>query len=282
MGGLYSSLITSQLWLLADTGSIIQLLLIGYAAKCYYGLMDTLAVFPPLKPNIVLGVAAHPDDLDFGASGTVARFASAGAQVYYLILTDGSKGSADETITSAALIKLRQAEQRVAAEALGIKEVFFLNYEDAALEVTQALKKDIVRYIRKLTPDVVITMDPSMLYDVARGFINHPDHRAAGQATVDAVYPLARDRLTFPDLLVSEGLQPHNVKTLLLNNFEKQNYYVDISETIEQKLSALAAHASQMPNLEATQDMMRQMATKAGRHVGGQYAEGFLRLDIAG
>ena len=245
------------------------------------GYMDNTTAFPPLKPSCVLGIAAHPDDLDFGSSGTIARFVSEGARACYLIITDGSKGSADESITSEGLIKLRQAEQQAAAQVLGVKEVVFLNYEDGALEVTQALKKDIVRVIRQLAPDLVITMDPSMLYYAARGFINHPDHRAAGQAVLDAIYPLARDRLSFPDLLASEGLRPHKVKTVLLTNFEEQNYFVDISSTIEQKMSALAAHTSQMPHLEETQAMMRQIAAQAGRHVGGQYAEGFLRLDIA-
>ena len=237
--------------------------------------------FDPLRPKVVLGVAAHPDDLDFGASGSVAAFVNEGAEAYYLILTDGSKGSADKTISSEDLIKKRQSEQRAAGKLLGLKDVFFLGYEDGGLQVSMAVKRDIVRIIRQVRPDIVITMDPSILYVIERGFINHPDHRAAGQATLDAVFPLARDHLAFPELL-AEGLEPHKVETLLLTNFETQNYYVDISSAIDKKMGALAAHVSQMPNLSQTQGWMRDMAAKAGSHIGAQYAEGFLRIDVRG
>lgn len=226
-----------------------------------------------------MGVAAHPDDLDFGASGTMARYAAEGATAYYLILTDGSKGSDDPNISSPELIKIRQAEQRAAAKTLGVKDVFFLSYEDGALEVSLDLKQDIVRIIRRVKPDVVVTMDPAMLYSVERGFINHPDHRAAGQAALDAVYPLARDRLTFPELM-AEGLEPHKTSSVLLVNFDQQNFFVDITDTIEQKMQALAAHASQMPDLAETQAFMRALAARAGTQAGTKYAEGFLRLDV--
>ena len=156
-----------------------------------------------LKPKVVLGVAAHPDDLDFGASGTMAGFAKNGAAVHYLIVTDGSKGSSDTKLSSADLIKIREKEQRKAVKAIGGKSVTFLGYPDGELEVTMALKKDIVKVIRTLKPDVVITMDPSMLYSAKRGFINHPDHRAAAQATLDSVFPLARDHMVFPEILAN-------------------------------------------------------------------------------
>jgi LmbE family N-acetylglucosaminyl deacetylase len=237
--------------------------------------------FQPLKPRVVLGVAAHPDDLDFGASATFAKFVAAGSKAYYLILTDGSKGTADKNLSVDELVKKRQAEQRAAGQALGLTDVFFLAYEDAALQVTLELKRDIVRVIRQLKPDVVVTMDPSVLYSAERGFINHPDHRAAGQATLDAVFPLARDHLSFPEL-AAEGLEPHKVGTLLLTNFDKQNYFVDVSDTIEKKMQALASHISQMHDLERTRGWMRDMAAQAGRHVGAQYAEGFMRIDVDG
>lgn len=235
--------------------------------------------FSPLEPKIVLGVAAHPDDLDFGASGTLASFAAAGAQVHYLLLTDGGKGSSDPTITPQQLIPIRQAEQRAAIAAIGGDSVEFLNYPDGQLEVTQELKKAIVKTIRTIKPDLVVTMDPSVLYSAARGFINHPDHRAAGQATLDAVFPLARDHLSFPELFAA-GLAPHQVKTLLLINFDKSNFNVNISATIDQKMSALAAHSSQMPDLASTQQWVRGLAAKAGQSSGYQYAEAFMRIDI--
>lgn len=237
--------------------------------------------FSELKPKVVLGVAAHPDDLDFGASGALAAFAAAGASVYYLLLTDGSKGTADRTVASADLVKTRQDEQRAAVQAIGGKDVEFLDYPDGELEVTMALKRDIIKAIRKLKPDVVVTMDPSVLYSADRGMINHPDHRAAGQATLDAVYPLARDHLSFPDLYDS-GHEPHKVSTILLINFNEQNYTVDISATIDLKMKALEAHSSQMADLAKTQAMMRDIASQIGAASGFNYGEGYMRIDIPG
>ncbi len=232
-----------------------------------------------LTPKVVLGVAAHPDDLDFGASGSMAKWAKDGADVYYLILTDGSKGSDDPNITSEELIKTRQDEQRAAANAVGAKDVFFLGYPDAYLEVTMNLKRDICRVIRKVKPDVVITTDPTILFDAERGFINHSDHRAAGQATIDSVFPMARDRLTFPEL-TKEGLMPHKVSNLLLAAFGGGTFYVDITETIENKMKALAAHASQMPNITETQERMRIFAKNTGGKMGVSYGEGFTRIKL--
>jgi LmbE family N-acetylglucosaminyl deacetylase len=144
------------------------------------------------------------------------------------------------------------------------------------------VKRDITRIIRKIKPDVVVTMDPSMLYDAERGFINHPDHRAAGQAALDAVYPLARDHMSFPELYQNERLQPHNVATVLLTNFDKQNFFMDITGCMDTKIAALAAHASQVPDLAATEEWIKQMAEKSGQLSGEsyKYAEGFIRVDI--
>src|SRR6476469_865369 len=161
--------------------------------------------FSELKPNVVLGVAAHPDDLDFGAGGTMARFARQGAEVQYLILTDGSAGSSDREISPVELVKMREAEQRDAVRAIGGKDVEFLGYPDGRLEVTMDVKRNIVKSIRRVKPDVLVIFDPSMIYSAKRGFINHPDHRAASQAALDAVFPLARDHLSFPELM-AEGL----------------------------------------------------------------------------
>jgi LmbE family N-acetylglucosaminyl deacetylase len=235
-------------------------------------------VHEPLHPQVVLGVGAHPDDLDFMAGGSLASFAAEGAQVYYLILTDGSRGSADLSADSQALVATRKAEQDAAVKATGAAGSEFLDYTDGQLEITMELKKDIIRVIRKLKPDVVITFDPSMIYYAERGFINHPDHRAAGQATLDAVFPLARDHLSFPELL-AEGYEPHKVKTVLLSNFEKQDFFIDISHTIDAKVAALAAHASQMPNMAATEALIREMAANTGSKTGTSYAGGFVRID---
>jgi LmbE family N-acetylglucosaminyl deacetylase len=231
-------------------------------------------------PKIVLGIAAHPDDLDFGSAGTVAAWAANGAKVYYLILTNGNKGSADLHADPEALSEMRRQEQREAAKILGVTEVFFCDYEDGCLTVNMDVKRDIARVIRKVRPDAVITMDPSMLYDADRGFINHPDHRAAGQSALDAIYPLARDHLSFPELYNDEGLEPHNVETVYLTNFQRQNCYIDITESFDKKIDALKAHDSQIPDMAVTANFMRDIAMRTGEQCGVQLAEGFLRIDV--
>jgi LmbE family N-acetylglucosaminyl deacetylase len=235
--------------------------------------------FDPLKPKIVLGVAAHPDDLDFGASGTMAALAAAGAEVHYLILTDGSRGTEDEKLTPKQLSDMRHKEQEDALKALGGVKVHFLDYTDGQLEVTMDLKKDIVKVIRTVKPDVVITMDPSVLYSAGRGFINHPDHRAAGQATLDAVYPLARDHLSFHELYL-EGYKPHKTNTVLLTNFDKHNYIVDITNTFDKKIEALKSHASQISDIDRIEGWMRESAEKVGAESGYTLGEGFMRIDL--
>ena len=232
-----------------------------------------------LNPKVVLGVAAHPDDLDFGASGTMAGFAKNGADVHYLIVTDGSKGSSDPNLTSAALIKMREKEQRNAVKAIGGKSVTFLGYPDGMLEITMDLKKDIVKVIRELKPDIVITMDPSMLYSSKRGFINHPDHRAAAQATLDSVFPLARDHLVFPDLF-ADGYLPHKTPTVLLTSFDHNNFVVDITDTFDDKIAALKAHTSQIGDINEIKKWLGEMSETIGKPSGYKYGEGFVRIDL--
>lgn len=234
--------------------------------------------FTSLTPNIVLGIAAHPDDLDVGAGGALAYYASQGAAVHYLILTDGGKGSDDPTMSSSQLTQIRHAEQQTALEAIGGKTVQFLDYPDGELEVTMELKKRIVKTIRSIKPDVVITMDPTVIYSADMGIINHPDHRAAGQATLDAVFPLARDRLTFPELL-TEGYEPHKVGTVLMVNFNEGNFTVDITESFDTKIKALQAHVSQFGAIDGS-GWIRDMAVASGKIAGYQLAERFMRIDI--
>ena len=237
--------------------------------------------FSDLKPKVVLGIAAHPDDLDFSSSGTMAKFAQNGAEIYYLILTDGSQGSADYDASPLELAKIREAEQRSALKVIGSEpeNVTFLGYPDGALQITMEVKKDVVKVIRTVKPDVVVTMDPSVLYSSLRGFIHHPDHRAAGQIALDAVFPLARDHMAFPQLF-SEGFLPHKVKTILLTNFEKHNYFVDVSSTIDIKVAALKEHASQVPDIEKAEAMIKQWSSTMGKEAGYQYAEAFMRIDV--
>jgi LmbE family N-acetylglucosaminyl deacetylase len=235
--------------------------------------------FTPLAPKVVLGIAAHPDDLDFGAGGTLAAFAKQGAAVYYLQLTDGGKGSSDPHMTSDRIRDIREQEQHDACNIIGGKEVHFLRHPDGELSVTLELKEQIVRVIRSLKPDVVITTDPTMVYDERYGIINHTDHRAAGQAALDAVYPLARDHLAFPHL-AKEGLAPHKVKTVLLTNFSHHNFYVDIANVLDIKLAAVRAHASQIKDLADPNKMFTDVAARNGQAANCTYAEGFVRLDM--
>lgn len=234
----------------------------------------------PLRPKIVLGIAAHPDDLDFYAGGTLAAYAKQGAAVYYLVLTDGGKGSADRTAQPAELRDRRRAEQRQAAKALGVRDVFFQDYPDGGLENSREVKREVVKIIRQVKPDVVITFDPTVSYVVQEGQINHSDHRAAGQAALDAVYPLARDHLSYPELL-AEGYEPHNTATVLLMNIaQPPTFVVDITDTIDAKFTALGMHASQSA-LQKMKDTMRTQAAKVGKPYGYAFAEPFVRIDVA-
>lgn len=234
--------------------------------------------------TILLAIGAHPDDLEAIAGGTVAKLAHQGAEVYYLILTDGCRGTADPTVVPEDLVAARRQEQLAAAELLGVREVFFLDNKDCELQAGQELEKTIVSYIRQLKPDVVLTFDPTMLYDAELQMVNHPDHRVCGQAVIDAVFPLARDCLSYPELVNTESqpLQPHKVKTLLLSNSERQQYFVDISDTIDLKIRALASHTSQMPAMQDDISFFRDQAADLGDKLDCEYAEGFVRLDIRG
>ena len=238
-----------------------------------------MANFTDYTPTRVLAVGAHADDIDFSASGSIARWAAQGCDVHYLVVTDGSSGSADPAVSTKELIRLRETEQRQAAKLLGATDVRFLGYPDGMLVNSVELRRDIVRVIRQLQPDTVIVFDPTLVYSSEIGFINHPDHRAVGQATLDAVFPLARDHLSFPDLYDKEKLEPHKVEHVLLVNLEKANYYVDITDYFETKLKGLFAHTSQVSDTTAIRTMLTQRAKAMGKHIHTTYAEGFMRID---
>lgn len=229
--------------------------------------------------RIILGVGAHMDDLDFSCSGTIAKWVKEGAQAYYLILTDGSRGQEDLNISSQQLTNTRQAEQRAAAGVLGIKDVFFGDFEDGNLVNNDDVRLFIVRFIRQIQPTTVITWDPTFVYDEKTGSINHPDHRNCGQATLDAVYPYARNSRSYPELL-DEGLEIHKVRELLLRNSTKANFYVDITDTFETKLQALRCHISQFEDIESSLARVGARAKETGQEAGFEYAEGFVRIEI--
>lgn len=220
-----------------------------------------------------LVVAAHPDDTEFGAAGSVALWARDGWDVYYLICTDGSKGSEDPEMRPEKLVPLRRDEQRAAAAVLGVKDVFFLDHVDGELTYTREFARDVVRAIRTIKPHTVVTSDTNQI--VRNFFINHPDHRCVGEVTLDAVYPLARNRPTFPELL-DEGLEPFSAKEVLLWSSSDVNHKVDISEVIELKLEALRQHVSQFENMEMSLDQIKQFWKEGD----DRYMENFRRIPI--
>lgn len=229
------------------------------------------------EPTRVLTVTAHPDDTEFGFGGTIARWTDEGRLVWYCVATNGDKGTADRTITPKQLAVIRQAEQRAAAKALGVQEVFFLGYPDGELEDTRELLGKIVRVIRQVRPHVVITMNP---YPVTR-FVQHRDHRIAGLVTTDAVYPYARDHLHFPEHL-AEGLEPHKVAELYISGTESPDTFVDISNYIDRKIEALRCHRSQMEGTESSDfgERFRLTASRAGEPFGVPMAETFRRIQL--
>lgn len=230
-------------------------------------------------PDRVLVVAAHPDDIEFGAAGTVARWIGEGAEVRYLLLTRGDKGSDDPHTDPAALAATREREQRAAAAELGVSQVDFLDEPDGQVEPSLRLRELITRHIRAFRPEVVMTHDPTVLF-VNNEWINHPDHRATGMVVVDAVFPTARDPLNFPEHLAA-GLQPWKVAELFLWSTNEANQLVDIGATLDRKVAALGAHASQFRDFSETDRWLRRGAEELGERAGYRAAEGFRRVMLA-
>jgi LmbE family N-acetylglucosaminyl deacetylase len=220
-------------------------------------------------------IVAHPDDAEFLVAGTAALWAADGTEVTYVIVTNGDKGSEDPSMTSEQLAALREDEQRRAAAGLGVKEVLFLGYEDGLLQHTLDLRRDLTRVIRRHRPHTVVTFDPTVRF-ITDNYPNHPDHRAAGDAAVDAVFPAARDRLTFPELL-EEGLEPHKVKELWLGAGASANHWVDIEPVLEKKIAALREHPSQLGEFPLD-EFIPEMAKGQAQGSPYTYAESFRRV----
>ena len=228
-------------------------------------------------PERALVVVAHADDIEFGMAGTITRWTDAGANVTYCIITDNSAGSNEPGADLAALVETRKREQIASAKVCGVEDVRFLCYQDGILQPTMALRKEITRIIREVRPQVVITLDPTTVFAIGNGYINHPDHRAAGEAAIYAVFPSAGTRPIFPELL-DEGYEPHNVDLLYLTiNLESQ-VVVDISDVIDRKAEALRCHKSQLGEEAIT--MVRKWNEEAGKEHGYGYAESFRVIDL--
>ena len=221
----------------------------------------------------VMVIAAHPDDPEFGCAGTVVKWAQAGKKITYVLLTSGDKGSHDPNLRPGRLAALREEEQRAAARELGVEQVIFLRYPDGLLENNLELRRQLSSVIRQHQPHIVLTIDPWRPYQL------HPDHRAAGQAALDAIYA-AREWHIFPEQLVGD-VEPWRVEEAYLFWTHDADYWEDISQCIETRISALARHASQVGlNTEKLAERIRKWTREMGQEPGYEYAEGFKRFQF--
>ena len=228
------------------------------------------------KPAQVMVVTPHPDDAEYGVAGTVARWVSEGREVIYVVCTNGDKGASDTNMKPEELARIREEEQMAAASLLGVREVIFLRHPDQGLEDTPEFRKELVRLIRMYRPETVVTADPY------RRYVWHRDHRIIGQVILDAVFPYARDRLSYPDL-IEEGLHPHKVREILFWASENANYRSDITDAFQLKLAALRCHKSQVGHvsLQELEERLKQRHEMLAEGEDFQLAEAFHRVEIS-
>ncbi|MBI4338166.1 MAG: PIG-L family deacetylase [Chloroflexi bacterium] len=225
-------------------------------------------------PERVLVVVAHPDDLDFGSAGTIAKWTRSGCQIAYVICTNGDKGTSDPEMTSERLAAIREVEQTAAAHVLGVEELVFLRYPDGGLEDTPEFRGKVVREIRRWRPEVVITTEP-----YPRRF-SHRDHRIAGLVATDACFPYCRDRLHYPEHL-AEGLMPHKVRSVLYTGADQDaEVVVDVTDTIDLKLQALLCHKSQIKDPQDLEKRIKEWAGRFQEPLGIKYGEGFRKVEF--
>jgi LmbE family N-acetylglucosaminyl deacetylase len=220
----------------------------------------------------ILVIVAHPDDVDFGAAGTVARWTDAGIDVSYCVVTNGEAGGSDLSVPRDEMVRVRQSEQTAAAKQVGVHDLHFLGYPDGRVEPTIGLRRDLARVIRLLRPDRVLCQSPDRNY--IRMGVSHPDHRAVGSASLDAVYPDSRNPFAFPELLAEEKLEPWTVREVWIAGTAAPTHYVDITETFGRKLAALRSHVSQIKDPQGLEEMLRGWLGRAA--VQGGLAEGRL------
>ncbi|HEU5325344.1 MAG TPA: PIG-L deacetylase family protein [Candidatus Limnocylindria bacterium] len=228
----------------------------------------------PLERALV--VISHPDDAEFGAAPTIAMLTRAGVRVDYVVTTDGSKGTEDRDVAPQQLAATRMAEQRDAADILGVTDIVHLGYPDGYLTPSLDLRRDITRQIRRYRPDLVITQNPQRRLD-HNPFIGHPDHLATGEATLASVYPAARDHLNFPELYSDEQLEPWKVRQVLLTGVEEPNLWLDVSETFDVGIRSILAHVSQV-DPGTVEERMRERARIIGEPQGIGLAQAFLSI----
>ena len=236
--------------------------------------LDRHELISPLERALV--VISHPDDGEFGAGPTIAFLTRAGVRVDYVVTTDGARGTEDPDVTPEQLAATRTAEQRAAADILGVTDIVHLGYADGYLQPTLELRRDITRQIRRFRPDLVITQNPQRRLD-HNPFIGHPDHLATGEATLASVYPAARDHLNFPELWTEERLEPWKVRQVLLTGVEEPNLWIDVADTFEIGMAAILAHQSQVDPDDVT-ERMRERARTVGEPQGIGLAQAFLSV----
>ena len=225
-------------------------------------------------------VIAHADDAEYGCSGTVAKLCAEGWDMTYVLCTDGSKGSSDREISEKELSKARRVEQINAGKVIGLRDVAFLGYSDSYLEPTLSLRKDIAREIRRYKPDVVICQYPLRTLDGGWG-VGHPDHLAAGEAALAAVFPTARDHMTFPELL-EEGFEPHKVAEVWIMGHPEPDVFIDVTDHVETAVKALAEHKSQTGGrpYEEMLPRMKEWRRRGSVGRGMLYSESFKRISF--
>ncbi len=237
----------------------------------------------PVAVERALVVVAHPDDVDFGSAGTISQWTDGGIAVTYCIVTDGDAGGFDPDVPRGEIAGIRQAEQRAAAKEVGVDDVVFLGYPDGQLEVSFDLRRDISRVIRQVRPQRVLLQSPERSWERIYG--SHPDHMAAGEAALCAVYPDARNPFTHL-VLASEGLEAWSVTEVWVqsNGGTQANTYVDITDSFDRKVAALRRHVSQTSHMDDLEDMLREwngMNAKAGGLAEGRLAEAYRVLNTA-
>jgi LmbE family N-acetylglucosaminyl deacetylase len=226
--------------------------------------------------NSVLVIMAHPDDAEFCCGATVSQMTNEGATVTYIVLTNGDKGNHNLSITVPELVKTRMAEQRAAAELLGVKEVIFMGEEDGFLEPNRELRRRLVRHIRKIKPDLIICQNPD-LHFMGDRYINHPDHRNAGLAVIEAVFPAAGNPMFFPDLL-AERYEPHSIRELWICMVPEPDHKIDITDLLDLKIQALRQHTSQFDDLDEMETWIRDRWGEENDEGVRRYHEGFKRM----
>jgi LmbE family N-acetylglucosaminyl deacetylase len=234
-----------------------------------------------LDPSLrkILCISAHPDDNEFTTAGSAAAWAREGREVVFCLVTSGGGGTNEHTPDNTGLVPIRERESWSAAKILGVKDLVFLGYQDGVVEPTLGLRRDLTRVIRRHRPDVVVCGDPTVRW-YGSEYLNHPDHRAVASAALDAIFPSAETRAIFPELL-TEGLEPHKVREVLLSGAIAPDTWIDVGDTLTLKCAALKAHASQVGTGDWVDGLLRGWAAREGKRAGVTYAESYRRLVLS-